>query len=237
VAALWEQRSYRYRGFEHLEARLIPAERLGEPGDAPRSLPASESCGYELTSRDASFTILSGSWNVPNLNHTSAAVGPIHFRTLFGLGFLDVHVEMTVDAAQNVTSRIRIHDGTQVALTVSPGDTISATLCLRSDGSGTAHYFLANETTAQTMFIQIETVFPAAARINAGVSRGRFDGPPDPLTRFGAVYFDEVLAFSTSGTGLITDGTPTTMVDSSGTVLAKPQRLNDHAFKAVCEIN
>ena len=47
------------------------------------------------------------------------------------------------------------------------------------------------------------------------------------------VYFDEIVAFTTGGTKLLTDGTPTTMVDSNGSTLAIPQRLNDTAFKVI----
>ena len=68
----------------------------------------------------------------------------------------------------------------------------------------------------------------------AGISRGsQFNGPPDPLARFGVVYFDEILAYSTNGTRLLTDGEPTTMVDANGSTLAIPQRLNDFAFKVI----
>jgi hypothetical protein len=193
----------------------------------------SNRAGFELFSFGAPITMVSGTWTVPNLNHSPTTGPPNNFRTFFGLGFLDVHVEMTVDAAQNIIALIRIHTGAQVGLPVSPGDAISATLCLNTDPDGTAFYFLANETTSQTVNFVIQTGFPPAARINAGISRGRFDGPPDPLARFGVVYFDEVLAFSTSGTRLLTDGVPTTMVDLNGSTLAIPQRLNDFAFKAV----
>src|SRR5437660_9158891 len=91
-----------------------------------------------------------------NLNH-SPSVGfpnldfPNHFHTFFGLGFLDLHVQMTVDAAQNITTQIVSFPGPEVALPVHPGDTISATMCLENNPAGTAFFGLANETTAQTM--------------------------------------------------------------------------------------
>ena len=77
-------------------------------------------CGYELASA-APFTQLAATWTVPNLNYTPTPQTPdglVRFRTFFGLFPLDVHVEMTVDAAQNVTSVITIHTGAQVALPV-----------------------------------------------------------------------------------------------------------------------
>jgi hypothetical protein len=84
------------------------------------------------------------------------------------------------------------------------------------------------------MNFTIDTGFPPAVTINAGISRGsQFNGPFDPLARFGVVYFDEVLAFTTNGTRLLTDGVPTTMVDSNGSTLASPQKLNDFAFKVI----
>ena len=208
----------------------------GRTGADSRGLRPAElvSCGFEL-SFPAPITILSGTWTVPDLNHSPTPEQfPNHLHTFFGLGFLDVHVEMTVDVAQNVTSLIRIHTGAQVALPVRPGDAISATLCLQTDAAGTAAYFLANETTSQTVNFTIETGFPPAHAINAGVTRdSQFNGPPDPLARFGVVYFDELTAFATSGTPRLTDGLPTTMVDSNGRTLAVPQRLTDFTFKVI----
>jgi hypothetical protein len=235
-AALWERLARRYRGFEHLAPQLIldtlATPATVEPG-AAFLLSPSVHCGYELTSA-APFTTLSATWTVPNLNFTPPIgpnPGPLPFHTFFGLGFLDVHVEMTVDAAQNVTSVITIHTGAQVALPVRPGDAISAVLCLNTTPPGTAAYFLANETTSQRVNFAIDTGFPPARYINAGISR---DAPfPNPLARFGVVYFDEIVAFTTEGTRLLTDGEATTMVDNQGITLATPVRLSENAFKCV----
>ena len=220
--------------FDHLEPELLAPDKPTEPIAAGFGLSARVSCGFELGS-PAPITILSGTWTVPDLNHSPTPEQfPNHLHTFFGLGFLDVHVEMTVDVAQNVTSLIRIHTGAQVALPVRPGDAISASLCLQTDAAGTAAYFLANETTTQTVNFTIETGFPPAHAINAGVTRdSQFNGPPDPLARFGVVYFDELSAFATSGTPRLTDGLPTTMVDSNGRTLAVPQRLTDFTFKVI----
>jgi hypothetical protein len=238
LAALWEQRARRYKGFEHLEPELVPAAELTEPAAAGIRLDPRETCGYELTSLTGGFLKLVGTWTVPDLRYNPATGAPNHFRTFFGLGVLDVHVEMTIDAAQNLTTLIRIHDGTQVALLVNPGDTISAVLCLDTNPAGTARYFLANETTSQTVNLQIDTGFPTAFKVNAGISRGQVNGPPGPLARFDEVHFDEILVFTTSGTRSLTDdGVPTTMVDSSGAALAKPLKLNDNAFKVIHEDN
>lgn len=233
-AALWEEIARRYKDFDHLEPKLLAPDKPREPVAAGFGLPALVSCGFEL-GFPAPITILSGTWTVPDLNHSPTPEQfPNHLHTFFGLGFLDVHVEMTVDVAQNVTSLIRIHTGAQVALPVRPGDAISATLCLQTDAAGTAAYFLANETTSQTVNFTIETGFPPARAINAGVTRdSQFNGPPDPLARFGVVYFDELTAFATSGTPRLTDGLPTTMVDSNGRTLAVPERLTDFTFKVV----
>jgi len=233
-AALWEEIARRYKDFDHLEPKLLAPDKPREPVAAGFGLPALVSCGFEL-GFPAPITILSGTWTVPDLNHSPTPEQfPNHLHTFFGLGFLDVHVEMTVDVAQNVTSLIRIHTGAQVALPVRPGDAISATLCLQTDAAGTAAYFLANETTSQTVNFTIETGFPPARAINAGVTRdSQFNGPPDPLARFGVVYFDELTAFAISGTPRLTDGLPTTMVDSNGRTLAVPQRLTDFTFKVI----
>jgi Peptidase A4 family len=233
LAAIWDQHVRRYRGFEHLEAELIPGTTTVEPANAGLGLFPREQCGYELTSLAAPFAMLSGTWTVPNLNHSPTPLDPVFFRTFFGLGFLDVHVEMTVDAAQNVTSVIRIHTGAQVAIAVNPGDTISAVMCLQTNAAGTAFYFLANETTSQTVNFTMDTGFPPAVTINAGISRGVANTPFNPLAKFGTVYFDEIAAFTTSGTRFLTDGVATTMVDGNGSTLAQPFRLSDHAFKIV----
>jgi hypothetical protein len=244
-AALWEHIARRYGSFEHLEPKLFPAETATtaattELEGGPFNLDRFESCGYELFS-PAPFLSLAATWTVPNLNHVPNPFGPNQFHTFLGLGFLDVHVEMTVDAGENVTAVITIHTGEQVALPVSPGDVISAVLCSPGEPDGPnqspSAYLLANETTSQTTNIQIVTGFPPAVRINAGISR-TFDNPNKPLARFGVVYFDDILAITTDGTPLLTDGDPTTMIsfpDPPGTTLARPVRLNDSAFKIVHE--
>ena len=201
-----EQPARRYQGFEHLAPALLP------PAEPTSPSPRASGCFRWKVPRSAVQPQRSDHHAVGNLDGPEPepqpdAGLPNHFRTFFGLGFLDVHVEMTVDAAQNVTTLIRIHTGAQVALPVRPGDAISATLCLQTNSAGTAFYGLANETTSQTVNLTIDTGFPPAVTINAGISRGsQFNGPPDPLARFGVVYFDELVAFTTSGTRLLTDG-------------------------------
>jgi hypothetical protein len=131
------------------EERLVPLEARADvvhPDDRPSALHGSPPA-----------TCSENRWTIPNLHHSPTPPGLVFFRTFFGLGFLDVHVEMTADGAQNVTARI------------------------------------------------------------AG---------------FGTVYFDELSAFTTSGTRLLTDGAATAMVDN-GATLARPFRLNDFAFKIV----
>jgi hypothetical protein len=241
AAALWEQRMRRYQGFEHLEPELLPADQPTEPVAAGFGLEPLVNCGYEQSSTSP-IIIFSGTWTIPNLNH-SPSVGfpsldfPNHFHTFFGLGFLDLHVQMTVDAAQNITTQIAAFPGPQVALPVHPGDAISATLCLETNPAGTAFFGLANETTAQTMNFTIDTGFPRAVAINAGITR---DFSPeiellDPLARFGVVYFDELTAFALNGQPVLTDGVPTTMVNRNGAVLAQLVRISDIAFKVVFE--
>ncbi len=243
-AALWEKLAGRYGAYEHVEAKLSPVQfpRL-KPGPVVASLPESESCGYELTtSAAAPFTLLSGTWTVPNLVFKPGFGGPNKFHTFMGLGFdVDVHVEMTVDAANHVTSRIVVNGSQEVTgLPVSPGDAISATLCLNSDNPAKATAFcgLVNETTLQTVnFTLGGSGFPAI-QINAGVGR-TFELPPgaNPLAQFAVVYFDELVAFTTGGQRTLTSGTATSMVDvpGNGSTLARPIRLNDVAFKIVRE--
>jgi len=87
------------------------------------------------------------------------------------------------------------------------------------------------------MNFTIDTGFPPAVAINAGISRGFSpEFGIDPLAQFGVVYFDEITAFALNGSSpLLTNGAPTTMVNSNGATLAQLVRLNDSAFKAVFE--
>ena len=244
-ASLWEHIANRYGSFEHLQPNLSSldtptAPATTEAGIAPFALYPFESCGYELLSPAAApFLVLAATWTVPNLKHKANPFGPNQFHTFLGLGFLDVHVEMTVDAAQNVTAAITTHSA-QVALPVSPGDVMSAVLCSPGEPEGPnqspSAYFLANETTSQTVNFQIVTGFPPAVEINAGLTRA-IEAPPQdqPLARFGAVYFDDI---TTDGTRVLPDGQPTTMIDfpdPPGNTLARPVKLNDRAFKIVYE--
>src|SRR5215475_10676249 len=55
--------------------------------------------GFELSFPTAPITVLSGTWTVPDLNHSATPeTFPNHLHTFFGLGFLDVHVAVAVDA-------------------------------------------------------------------------------------------------------------------------------------------
>jgi len=108
MAALWERQAARYRNFEHLEPRpdTTTANKKGLPAKIPAGTAPSfpfgpdpiESCGYQLFSSSAPFTVLFVTWTVPDLRYSPGQFDPIdHFHTFVGLGFLDVHVEMTVD--------------------------------------------------------------------------------------------------------------------------------------------
>jgi Peptidase A4 family len=246
-AAQWDHIARRYGKFEHVKPELVHPDTSAtvateEPLAGPFGLDHFESCGYELFSPTAPFTSLAATWTVPDLNFKPSAFGPNQFHTFLGLGFLDVHVEMTVDSAQNVTAAIAIHTGAQVTLPVRPGDVISAVLCAPNEPEGPnqspSGYFLANETTLQSANFQVVTGFPPAVRINAGISR-TFDHPNKPLARFGAVYFDDILAVTANGSPSLTDdGVATTMIsfpDPPGTTLARPVKLNQSAFKIVYE--
>ena len=111
---------------------------------------------------------------------------------------------------------------------------ISGALCLQTNQAGTAAYFLSNETTLQTINFAFDTGFPPAVSINAGVTRSwPLNQPFPPLASFGVVYFDEINAYTTSGSRSLTSGEAITMVDQNGKTLARPIRLNDFAFKVM----
>ena len=234
MAALWDRLAGRYRGFDHLEARpdtttaakkAVTAAGLG--------LDPLESCGYSLTSVSAPFTALFVTWTVPDLQYSPDPFGPNQFHTFVGLGFLDVHVNMTVDSQQNVTCQLWAQEVGPIDLPVAPGDVISGALCLDTKPPGTAHYILANQTRSQTMNFTVDTGFPPAVTINAGVTRDIINQPNPGLARFGVVYFDEISAYTTTGSQSLTSGDATTMVDQNGTTLASPVRLTDYTFKTV----
>ena len=137
LTAIWDRSVRRYRDFEHLQASITPGNLVLDPIAPAFGLFPREACGFELTSVNAPFTIFSGRWVVPNLHHNGTQAGTIFFRTFFGLGFLDVHVEMTVDPGQNVTSQITVAPGAQVNLPVRPGDWMNVMLCLQTNSAGT----------------------------------------------------------------------------------------------------
>jgi hypothetical protein len=235
MAALWDRQAARYRSFEHLEPRPDTSTADKQPATTPALGPSPiESCAYQLFSSAAPFTALFLTWTVPNLHYTPSQLGVDHFHTFVGLGFLDVHVNMTVDASQNVTCQLWAQGIGDINLPVRPGDVLSGSLCLQTNQAGTAAYFLANETTSQTINFAFDTGFPPAVTINAGVTRSwPLNQPFPPLASFGVVYFDEISAYTTSGPRSLTSGDAITMVDQNGKTLARPVRLNDFAFKAV----
>lgn len=237
LAALWERLAARYRGFEHLEPRLEPATAAGEAAtpSAIFGVDPRYSCAYGLTSTTAApFTALFVTRTVPDLRFSAVPNGPStnYFHTFASLGFLDVHVEMTVDSADHVTAQLTAANAVSVNLPVSPGDVISTSLCLQTNAAGTASYFFANETTAQTLNFTFDTGYPPAVTISAGVTRTG-NQAIQPLASFGSVYFDEISAYTTSGPRSLTAGEAITMVDENGATLARPEPLNDYAFKAV----
>jgi hypothetical protein len=235
MAALWERQAARYRNFQHLEPQPDTTTAAKKPIAVPALGPdPTESCGYQLFNSAAPFTVLFLKWTVPDLHFTPSPLGVDNFQTFVGLGFLDVHIEMTVDSAQNVTSQIWAQSIGTINLPVRPGDVISGSLCLQTNQAGTASYFLANETTAQTINFSVDTGFPPAVTINAGVSRSwPLNQPFPPLARFGVVYFDEISAYTTSGPLSLTSGEAITMADQNGKTLARPVRLTDFTFKTV----
>ena len=171
---------------------------------------------------------------MPDLRFSPGQFDPInHFHTFVGLGFLDVHVEMTVDSAQNVTSKIWAQGVGDVNLPVRPGDVISGSRASKP----TARRPTSSPTRPRaTISFAIDTGFPPAVTINAGVTRtGDTSQPPffHPLASFGVVYFDEISAYTTSGSRSLTSGDAITMVNQNGKTLARPVRLNDFAFKTV----
>jgi Peptidase A4 family len=239
LAALWDRLADRYRDFEHLESRPstgTAGTKAAQRALAPRLLPLDpqESCGYSLSgSQAAPFTALFATWTVPDLRYSNDPYGPDYFRTFVSLGFLDLHTEMSVDSAQHITCGLWAEGVGTINLPVGPGDVVSGSLCLDTKPPGTAHYFLANQTTGQTINFTLDTGFPPAVTIAAGVSRG-WDHPNPALARFGVVYFDEISAYSTNGHQPFPAGSQAvTMVDQNGTTLAQPDMLTDYTFKTI----
>ncbi|QCB94817.1 G1 family glutamic endopeptidase [Cellulomonas shaoxiangyii] len=231
LATLWERQARRFAGFAHLPAQAalpegaLPTRALG--------LHPTEHCGYTLTSVGAPFTALFATWSVPNLRYVPSPHGPDLFRTFLGLGFLDVHVEMTVDASDAVTATLTAQGVGAVGLPVAPGDVLTGSLCLDANPPGRANYVLANETRSETVSFSLDTGFPPAVTVDVGVSRGAAGNALNPLAGFGAVWFDELSAYTTAGPRPVTGGQAVTMVGWDGATLATPVRLNDYAFRVV----
>jgi hypothetical protein len=248
MAALWERKAGRYRNFEHLEPQFEPATATkpavtrAAPPSGSFFLSPDESCGYALATSGAPFTVLFLTCTVPDLKYTpNPPVGPdpnlfrIFATLVAGNGALDVHVNMTVDSSETVTSQLWAEFAGNVPLPVSPGDVISASLCLDTQPPGRANYFFANETTRQTMNFTVDTGLHPAIAALAGVSRaGDFQRLPLPaLAQFGVVYFDEISTYTTSGWRSLTSGIAVSMTDQHGNAIATPERLTDWTFKAV----
>src|SRR5690606_22210227 len=120
LAALWEDRARRYKGFEHLQPEVLPPDPQFTPAPGAFALSPLSTCGFELHNAAAPITVLLGTFTVPNLRNSPNNGLPNDFVIFFGLGFLDVHIEMTVDAAHDISTAVRIHTGAQVSLPVSP---------------------------------------------------------------------------------------------------------------------
>jgi hypothetical protein len=231
LSQLWEQRARRYRGFTHLPV-------TGGSFDAPTSVATAARagtlspdvhCGYTLTTTAADpFLTLAASWTVPHAVLPTGFHGAVDFHTFVGLGDLDVHVLMRV-TGQDLRAWVQLPNTPAVPnLTVVAGDVISVVLCLRTQPSYLETYLLANETTGQLMNLQYTAGgLPPALTIDAGVTRDQYQ---DPFPRFGAIYFDEIAAWTTSGNRYLTTGEAVTMVED-GAVVARPGRLADYGFK------
>ncbi|MEN0083887.1 MAG: G1 family glutamic endopeptidase [Leifsonia sp.] len=232
LAALWEQKAARYRHFEHLQPVVLDPSPL--PPAAPPALGPDpiDSAGYSLTSRHAPFTSLFLTWTVPDLQFDPDPFGINSLHIFAGLGLLDVHTQLTVTAAQTVTCSLWAQGIGTIGLAVRPGDVVSASLCLNTNAAGTAAYFFSNETTARTMSFSVDTGFPPAIMVDAGVTRDGVLRPGQSLARFGTVYFDEISAYDAAGHQSLLSGEAITMADGS-TVLATPSALSDYAFKVV----
>nr|WP_249776496.1 G1 family glutamic endopeptidase [Leifsonia sp. C5G2] len=232
LAALWEQKAARYRHFEHLNPVVLDPSPL--PAATPSALGPDpvDSAGYSLISGSGPFTSLFLTWTVPDLQFDPDPFGINSLHTFAGLGFLDVHTQLTVTATQTITCSLWAQGIGTIALAVRPGDVISASLCLNTNAAGTAAYFFANETTARTMSFSVDTGFPPAITVDAGVTRDGVLRPGQSLARFGTVYFDEISAYNAAGHQSLLSGQAITMADGA-TVLATPSELTDYAFKVV----
>jgi hypothetical protein len=237
LAALWDMCARRYRGFEHLS----PDIKSSGPGTTPNpaSLSPLENCGYTLASTPSEpFVALFIHWTVPDLIYRPAPLNKNYFHTFVEIGSIaDVHVEMTVDTAQQVTSVATVNGEAVTNLPVAPGDAMSAVMCVNTQASGGSTVFIGvvNETRGQTVNLSTATVNPPAVSIDAGVTLDLVQNNPtlNTLPRFGVVYFDEISAYTTAGPRSLTAGIPVTLTDLHGTTIASPHRLNDYAFKTV----
>jgi Peptidase A4 family len=236
LAALWDRCARRYSGFEHLSPEIMPPDPATSPN--PAALSPLENCGYSLVSNISEpFVALFIQWTVPHLIYSPAPLNENYFHTFVEVGFAaDVHVDMTVDAQQQVTSVVTVNGFRVTNLPVAPGDAMSAVICINMQPSGNAVFiFVANETGGQTVHLSTNAGNLPATSIDAGVTLDLVQNNPtlNRLPRFGVVYFDEISAYTTAGSRSLTAGNPLTLTDLSGTAIASPYSLNAYAFKAV----
>lgn len=130
---------------------------------------------------------------MPDLVYTPSPLNN-NFHTFVEIAFFaDVHVRMSVDAAQHVTGEVRVNDA-PVNLPVMPGDAMSAVMCINTQPSGsTVFYGVANETRGQTVNLSTSNtqgLIPIS--IDAGITLDLIDNNPtlNKVPRFRVVYFD-----------------------------------------------
>ncbi len=174
---------------------------------------------------------------MPDLQYTSSELGTDNFHTFVGLGFLDLHVEMTVNPAENVTCQVWAEAIGNINLPVRPGDVISASLCLETNEAGCSSVLpCQRDHRANDQLLgryRISSRGDDQCRGHSHLAKVLKNQPFPPLARFGVVYFNEISAFSTGGTRSLTSGDAITMVGQNGGTLASPVRLTDYAFKVV----
>src|SRR6195952_4938686 len=140
LAALWDRQARRWSGYEHLEPKPDTTTAVKQPVRAFGIGPdPSESCGYSLFSTSGPFTALFVTWTVPHLHFVEDPQGTNNLHTFVGLGFLDVHVQMSVDPTNKVPCQLWAQGVGNVNLPVRPGDMLSASICLDTAPPGRAN--------------------------------------------------------------------------------------------------
>lgn len=250
AAAQWTTTFGRYAGLEHLVPEFTPMEHRERPNlrsvDGSRGQVDATSHNWSgsvlFMSSDDTFTRMRGQWSVPHAYPGPNATGTEHSSAWLGLDgdgsddVMQAGTETDSDGScyawfewfPNFSIRIK-------NLPVAAGDVVALTLSAVSDTE--CHLTMGNLTSMKATtfsFSAPKGTTLAGNCAEAIMERPSINGKLAELPRYGEVFFDRTVAYSTSSRAYpIGVGTPISMVANDGTtVISAPEFDADtDAFK------